>query len=135
VRLAYIISAYKLPEQLRRLVETLATDTSSFVIHVDKKTDDGTYRRMVSSLDQLGNVHFLERHRSYYGAFRHVRATLKGIDELLRRQVAFDYAIGPDLSVLLSDFHVLAAGPDFMVFDLSRSDAIRDDRHKPDVPD
>jgi hypothetical protein len=65
VKLAYIISAYKLPEQLRRLVETLATDTSSFVIHVDKKTDDGTYRRMVSSLDQLGNVHFLERHRSY----------------------------------------------------------------------
>jgi hypothetical protein len=49
-----------------------------------------------------------------------VRAMLKGIDELLRRQVAFDYAIGPDLSVLLSDFHVFAAGPDFMVFDLSR---------------
>jgi hypothetical protein len=31
-----------------------------------------------------------------------------------------ELALQLDLSVLLSDFHVLAAGPDFMVFDLSR---------------
>jgi Dolichyl-phosphate-mannose-protein mannosyltransferase len=31
-----------------------------------------------------------------------------------------ELALQPDLDVLLSDFHVLAAGPDFMVFDLTR---------------
>ncbi|MGE5445412.1 MAG: hypothetical protein ACM3SR_12560 [Ignavibacteriales bacterium] len=44
MRLAYIISAYKYPEQLIRLILRLNTDTTSFFIHVDKKTDNEVYR-------------------------------------------------------------------------------------------
>jgi Core-2/I-Branching enzyme len=44
-------------------------------------------------LAPLANVHFLERHRCYYGGFGHVGATLKGISEIFRRRVPFDYAI------------------------------------------
>jgi hypothetical protein len=91
VNLAYIVSAYKLPEQLSRLVERLATDTSLLLIHVDRKTDEQTYRRMVTSLARFDNVYFLRRHRCDYGGFGHVRATIRGIDELVRRRVAFDY--------------------------------------------
>jgi hypothetical protein len=91
VNLAYIVSAYKLPEQLSRLVERLATDASLLLIHVDWKTDEQTYRRMVTSLARFDNVYFLRRHRCDYGGFGHVRATITGIDELVRRRVAFDY--------------------------------------------
>ena len=41
VRIAYIISAYKLPQQVSRLVHRLQTETSSFFVHVDKKADAG----------------------------------------------------------------------------------------------
>lgn len=91
MNLAYIVSAYKLPEQLSRLVERLATDTSLVLIHVDRKTDEQTYRHMVTSLARFDNVYFLRRHRCDYGGFGHVRATMTGIDELVRRRVAFDY--------------------------------------------
>jgi hypothetical protein len=93
MRIAYIVSAYKLPDQLARLVTTLDTETCHFFIHVDRKTDDAIYRRMVTRLAPLANVHFLDRHRCYYGGFGHVRATLKGISEIFRRQLPFDYAI------------------------------------------
>jgi hypothetical protein len=91
--LAYIISAYKLPDQLTRLVRRLDTKTASFFVHVDRKTDDATYRRMVKPLSGLDNVHFLERHHCHYGGFGHVEATIKGIRELFRRGVPFDHVL------------------------------------------
>lgn len=91
--LAYIVSAYKLPDQLTRLVRQLDTETASFFVHVDRKTDDATYRRMAEPLSGLDNVHFLERHRCHYGGFGHVEATIKGIRELFRRGVRFDHAL------------------------------------------
>jgi hypothetical protein len=92
MNLAYIVSAYKLPDQLIRLVLKLNSETSHFFIHVDRKTDDATWRRM-SSLDRLANVHFLPRHRCHYGGFGHVRATIKGIGEIVRQRLTFDYTI------------------------------------------
>ena len=93
MNLAYIVSAYKLPEQLIRLVLKLNSDTSHFFIHVDRKTDDATWRRMSTALSRFSNVHFLPRHRCYYGGFGHVRATIKAISEIIRRRLPFDYTI------------------------------------------
>lgn len=93
MNLAYIISAYKLPEQLVRLVSRLNTDSSHFLIHVDQKSDDGVFDPIATSLEPLSNVHLLERHRCDYGGFGHVRATLKGIAELFRLGLPFDYVI------------------------------------------
>jgi hypothetical protein len=93
MRLAYIVSAYKLPDQLARLVAALDSQTCHFFIHVDRKTDNAVYQRMVTRLASRANVHFLARHRCYYGGFGHVRATIKGIDEIFRQRIPFDYAI------------------------------------------
>jgi hypothetical protein len=93
-KLVYIVSAYKLPEQLVRLVRRLGDDPAAdFFIHVDRKTDDATFRRMSVDLGPFPNVHLLERHRCYYGGFGHVEATTKAINEILRRRVRFDHAI------------------------------------------
>jgi Core-2/I-Branching enzyme len=93
VKLAYIISAYQRLGQVTRLVRRLHTDDACLFVHVDRKTDAVQYRALTESLRDLRSVQFLERHRCHWGGFGHVRATLKGIDELLSRGIAFDYAI------------------------------------------
>ena len=86
-----MISAYKLPGQLVRLVHRLATPDTCFVIHVDRKTSRAVYEEMVSGTRGL-DVDFVPRHVSHWGSFGHVRATLKGLDRLRRRGDEYDYA-------------------------------------------
>ena len=93
LRYAYIISAYTNLSQVTRLVRRLHTSEASFLIHVDRKTDDRAFEALVESLRDLPSVGFLERHTCHWGGFGHVRATLKGIDALLRQEAGFDYAI------------------------------------------
>ena len=91
--IAYIISAYKYPQQLIRLINKLNTDSTSFFIHVDKKTDDRIYSEMVNGLSDRPNVRFLKRHKCDWGGFGHVAATLEGIAEIFKTGTCFDYAI------------------------------------------
>ncbi len=91
MKIAYIISAYKLPDLLIRLVHRLQSPTSVFVIHVDKRTDKIQYQHMVTDLDHLANVVFLKRHKCRWGDFGHVRATLKGLAYLFKTEATFDY--------------------------------------------
>jgi Core-2/I-Branching enzyme len=121
--IAYIISAYKLPDQLVRLVRKLDSDGSSFFIHVDKKTDDSTFGRVSAALSGSPNVHFLSRHRCDYGGFGHVRATIKGIVELFRRELSFDYVVlltGQDYPIKsnrqILDFFVRHRGQSFLEY-------------------
>lgn len=93
MRIAYIISAYKYPEQLVRLILRLDAPGTAFFVHIDKKSDAEIYQRAVAGLGGLPNVHFLTRHRSYWGGFGHVAASIKGLRELSRRGIAFDYVI------------------------------------------
>jgi Core-2/I-Branching enzyme len=106
VRLAYIISAYKMLDQLGRLLRRLAANESEIVVHVDQKTDDRAYSELVADFGGLSSVHFLERHTCHWGGFGHVRATLKGIDDLQRRDAAYDYVIlltGQDYPIKSND--------------------------------
>lgn len=91
-RIAYIVSAYKLPAQLERLLRRLAAPGVSFAVHVDRKTRRRVYDEMVARTRDL-DVVFLPRHVSQWGGFGHVYATLKGIDHLVTERVPFDYAM------------------------------------------
>ncbi|MGH3134037.1 MAG: beta-1,6-N-acetylglucosaminyltransferase [Gaiellaceae bacterium] len=91
-RIAYIVSAYHLPGQLERLLRRLAAPDVRFAVHVDRKTRRAVYEEMVERTRDL-EVAFLPRHVSHWGGFGHVRATLKGIDHLVRERVPFDYAV------------------------------------------
>jgi hypothetical protein len=128
--LAYIVSAYKNLDQLARLVRRLATDRSVILIHVDKKTDDHEYEAAVASLVDLPSVHFLERHTCHWGGFGHVRATLKGIDELLGGGVDFEYLIlltGQDYPIKSNDaihrFFAENRGSSFMAYNALPSES------------
>ncbi len=93
MKIAYIITAHKHPEQLIRLITRLNTETTCFLVHVDKKTDNQIYRRMVNGLSHLPNVHFLQRHRCIWGHFSLVETTIKGLSELFKRNIDFDYVL------------------------------------------
>ena len=92
MRVAYVILAHQLPEQLVRLVRRLNTPGALFLIHINRRSDDAVYRAAHAGLAELDNVVFLRRHKLYWGAFGHVRATIEGLDELYRRSARFDYA-------------------------------------------
>jgi hypothetical protein len=123
MRIAYIISAYKYPHQLVRLVRTLHGKRTSFFVHVDKKSSTEVYEQMVDGLASLQGVHFLERHVCHWGGFGHVRATLKGVGELFRQDIPFDYCFlltGQDYPIKskqeIASFLEAKRGKDFMGF-------------------
>lgn len=91
--IAYIISAYKHPLQLARLVHKLNSNLVCFFIHVDQRTDLKTFNQMKHLLEKFSNVYFLDRHDCYWGDFGHVNATIKGIKAVDRTCVNYDYVI------------------------------------------
>lgn len=93
MRIAYIVTAYTSPDQVVRLVRRLRAPDTSFVIHVDKNTDDATYERIAGPLGSLSNVHFLKRYRWRWGHFVSVRTRLTGLQEVLASDSRCDYLI------------------------------------------
>lgn len=91
MRIAYIILMYKYPQQTIRLVNTLNTSTASFWIHVDRKTSREVYQEMLEGLSNYPNVHFINRHKCYWGDFGHVSASLEGIKSILNSNINCDY--------------------------------------------
>lgn len=91
--IAYIISAYKLPGMLVRLVNRLDGPGTRIYIHVDSKTDEEVYRAMAEPLRNRRRVRFLPRHACHWGDFGHVAATLKGLRALIASEESFDYVV------------------------------------------
>lgn len=92
MRIAYVVLAHKLPDQLVRLVERLSSPTSVFVIHVDSKAPEQVLRRVSSTLEPRGNIHFVEGRPIAWSGFSQVAATLAGLELLSRLETKFDYA-------------------------------------------
>jgi hypothetical protein len=119
-RIAYIVSAYKLPAQLERLLRRLEAPGVSFAVHVDRKTRRPIWNEMVSRCSDL-DITWLPRHRSQWGGFGHVRATLKGIDHFVDGDIPFDYAVlltGQDYPLrspaAIADYLAAADGRSYM---------------------
>lgn len=93
MQIAYVILAHHLPAQLARLVRQLSGPGTFFLIHINRRSRNAVYREAQARLSGLENVVFLRRHKLYWGAFGHARATLEGLEELHRRDVCFDYAV------------------------------------------
>ena len=93
VRIAYIISAYKLPALLVRLVRRLDAPGTRFLIHVDAKTPDAVFRAMADPVSSMPNVTFLPRHLCHWGDFGHVRATLGGLRTIIASGPPFDQVV------------------------------------------
>jgi hypothetical protein len=93
VRIGYIILAHKQPVQVARLVSRLDGDGAAFFIHVDRRAEDEVYREFRRRLVPFSSVRFVRRHRSRWGEFGLVRATLQGISEALESRPPLDYLV------------------------------------------
>jgi Core-2/I-Branching enzyme len=93
VPIAYLILAHKRPLQLARLVDRLRTPNSRFFVHVSARTPDDTYAAMQSAVGDTPEVHWLPRVPVYYGGFSLVRATLFGIQAILRDEPRPGHAV------------------------------------------
>jgi hypothetical protein len=93
VKIAYIVTAYALPDQVVRLVRRLNAPDTSFFVHVDRRTDDETYERIAGPLSAYPNVHFSRRYRWRWGHFVSVRVKLTAMQEILTHDSRFDYVI------------------------------------------
>jgi hypothetical protein len=118
MRIAYIISAYKLLEQVARLVRRVHDADTSIFIHVDKRS--GPIDALVAATEDLSNVSFLDRHACAWGSFGPVAATLKGI-RAVGQAGRHDYVLpltGQDYPIKtkqhIQDFLAAAAGRSFM---------------------
>jgi hypothetical protein len=123
LRVAYIISAYRYPEQLVRLVDRLDAGNASFFVHVDRKSPDAVFQAMLGGLANRPNVVFLPRHRADWGGFGHVEATLKGIRAAFRSGEHFDRAVlltGQDYPIKsnrhIAEFFAATGDREFMEF-------------------
>jgi hypothetical protein len=93
MNLAFIITAYKYPEQLIRLVSRLYEPNRHFFVHVDKKTSPEIFETMIQGLNRFSNVHFLNRHVYHWGSFGIVQTTIDAINKLAERQLEYDYVV------------------------------------------
>ena len=91
-RIAYVVSAYKLPGAARPARAAAAAPGVTFVVHVDRKTRLPVCDEMVRGARGL-DVDLAAAPRSQWGGFGHVRATLKGLDHVVANGVSFDYAM------------------------------------------
>jgi hypothetical protein len=93
MRIAYILLAHKLPDQLVRLVRRLDTGDTTFVVHIDRKAPAWVCHAVYEELGGESNVRFLDRRRVVWSGFGHVRATLDAIELLEREEPEVDYAL------------------------------------------
>lgn len=85
MKLAYLISAHRYPDQLRRLVAALHDPANYYVIHMDRKAGSDCHDAVRALTRDHPNVAALESERCTYGGYSLVNVTLRGIAHLVRR--------------------------------------------------
>lgn len=84
MKIAYIITAYKNPFQLARLVQRLMHKDVIFYIHIDKSSNIKTFLKELSKISNSKNIYCVKRERSYWGHFNFLKAILNGINDSLK---------------------------------------------------
>ncbi len=90
MNLAYIIMAHQQPQQLKRLITALQTDTAAFFIHFNKETEPA-YQEAVQLLEDMPNVYFVPRLSTFWGHPNLVKAALSGLYAIVKSGVRYDY--------------------------------------------
>jgi hypothetical protein len=92
VRVAYVVLAHRLPDQLVRLVNRLDGEHAFFLVHIDRRAPRALFAGAVGELERNPRVLFLRRHRCERSGFGTVAAPLEAFRELVDRRIQFDYA-------------------------------------------
>jgi hypothetical protein len=92
MRVAYIVLAHRLPDQLVRLVHRLDGEHAIFLVHVDKRAPRDAFAAAIRELERHPRVRLLERRRCERSGFGTVAVPLEAFRELLDERLPFDHA-------------------------------------------
>jgi hypothetical protein len=88
MKLAHIIMAYKNPQQIERMIRSMAHPNFDFYIHLDKKIDLTQFEY----LKTLNNVYFIkERILCNWGGYSFVKAIFSSLKEILSGTEQYNY--------------------------------------------
>lgn len=90
MKICFIILTHKHPDQLERLVKRLSTPETSFVIHVDKKSDINVF---LDRFKENNSVYFAKQVSCAWGDFSLIQATINCIHTIIQNNIPYDYAI------------------------------------------
>ncbi len=90
MRIACIVSAYRNPDQLTRLVRRLDSFGFESLIHIDRK-HLARFEQTTDEIERIESATLLPSHSVAWGSFGHVKATLKGLRELASRESLPEY--------------------------------------------
>lgn len=97
MRIAYIVAAHRLMDQVARMIRTLSAPGDCFFIHVDLRADRQEARDvqsdLIKSLESSADVRPIQRHRVDWGHWSQVRATLEGIKAVIDSGIAYDRVV------------------------------------------
>ena len=92
MNIAFLISAYKDPVQLKRLINALQGEGSHFYVHIDKKVDISTFLKVCPEF-QANNqslTYLKKRFPVYWGGFSQVKYQFAMLDAAINSNTAFD---------------------------------------------
>lgn len=90
MKIAYLITAYKDTLHLKRLINSLKTDTTKFFIHVDLKVDIDSF----SDLIKESAVQFIEeRYLIHWGGYSQVRSIVALMRAMINSKTRFDRVV------------------------------------------
>jgi len=88
MKLAHLIMAYKNPQQIERMIRSLAHPSFDFYIHLDKKIDLSEF----DYLKRLDNVFFIQdRVLCNWGGYSFVNAIFSSLKEVLAAEEDYSY--------------------------------------------
>lgn len=92
MNIAFLISAYKDPAQLKRLINALQGDGSHFFIHVDKKVDISSFLQICPEFhaDNQSLTYLEKRFPVYWGGFSQVQYQFAMLDAAIKSNTTFD---------------------------------------------
>lgn len=91
MKLAYVILCHRNASQVKRLIDKLRNQDTTFVLHVSRNCDTGFYEEISSQLVGYANLCFCKREDGTHNGFGIVNGIINALQLLLDKQVDFDY--------------------------------------------
>ena len=86
MKIAYLILAHNTPNHMQKLISSLSSDSSTFFIHIDKKSNIKDFNKIVGN-----NITFTKSRISvFWGEFSQVEAILVLIRTAMSNAIKFD---------------------------------------------
>lgn len=107
MKLAYIITCHKNPQQVVRLINRLQKPDTNFVLHISKTSEGNLLNELKQLVENYNNVFFCKQEDGTHNGFGIIKGIFNGIEYLLKNKIDFDYLnliSGQDYPIKSNDY-------------------------------